>query len=198
MAVDPKPYLSPNEYLATERRSVTRSEYLDGEVFAMAGASRWHNLLVTNLTRELSQQLKARPCEVYSTDGRVYIPATGLYTYPDVVVVCGEPRFQDGEMDTLLNPILIVEVLSPNTEAYDRGEKFEHYQTIESLAEYVLVAQDRPRIDQYVRQDGGHWLLTAASSLEASLALPSIQCQLSLAEVYDKVDFASASHRLEQ
>ena len=191
--------MSPDEYLALERQSETRSEYLDGEMFAMAGSSFNHNVIVGNVLGELRQQLKGRPCRVCPNDQRVHVPATGLYTYPDVVVVCGEPRFQDGKMDTLLNPILIVEVLSPNTEAYDRGEKLEHYQTIESLAEYVLVAQDRPRIDQYVRQDGGHWLLTAASSLEASLALPSIQCQLALAEVYDKVDFASQqrSPRLE-
>ena len=129
-------------------RFPTRSGYLDGEMFAMAGSSFNHNVIVGNILGELRQQLKGRPCRVCPNDQRVHIPATGLYTYPDVVVVCGEPQFQDGEIDTLLNPILIVEVLSPNTEADDRGEKFEHYQTIESLAEYVLVAQDRPRIDK--------------------------------------------------
>lgn len=180
-------HLSVEEYLEAERRAETKSEYLDGEVFAMSGGSRRHNLVMTNLIREVSQQLKNRPCEVYPSDLRVHIPATGLYTYPDLVVVCGEPRFEDQELDTLLNPTLIIEVLSPTTEAYDRGKKFEHYRTIESLAEYVLVSQDAPRIEQYVRQEGGSWLLTATPGLEGRMILPSVGCELALAEVYDKV-----------
>jgi Uma2 family endonuclease len=183
----PKPFLSPEEYLAIERESETRSEYLGGEMFAMSGGSRQHNLIVTNLVRELSLQLKLRPCEVYTNDQRVRVPETGLYTYPDVVVVCGEPSFEDESVDTLLNPVLIVEVLSSTTEAYDRGKKFEGYQTIASLAEYVLVAQDKARVEQYLRQDGGHWLFTATSGRERSVALASIQCELALEEIYDKV-----------
>ena len=182
------PHLSPEEYLAVERLSEFRSEYLEGEMFAMAGGSRRHNLIVTNIVRELSTQLRRRACEVYSNDQRVHIPATGLYTYPDIVVVCGEPRFEDESFDTLLNPKLLIEVLSPTSEAYDRGKKFEHYRTIDSLSEYVLVAQDEPRVEQYLRQEDGRWLFTAAAGLEASLALPSIQCELSLAEVYEKVE----------
>lgn len=112
---------------------------------------------------------------------------TGLFTYPDVVVVCGEPRLADEHLDTLLNPTLLIEVLSPSTEAYDRGKKFEHYRTIESLAEYLLVAQDEPRIEQFVRQPDGHWLFTAIAGLPATILLPSIRCELSLSEVYDKV-----------
>jgi Uma2 family endonuclease len=187
MDVQQKPYLTPEQYLAIERQAETKSEYLDGEMFAMSGASRKHNLIVMNLGREISTQLKDKPCEAYSNDQRVRVLATGLYTYPDLVVACDEPRFEDQELDTLLNPTLIIEVLSPSSEAYDRGKKFEHYQALSSLAEYVLVSQDEPRVEQFLRQDGNRWLLTVAAGLEASIVLPSIQCELALAEVYLKV-----------
>lgn len=187
MDAQTKPHLTPEEYLAIERRSETRSEYLDGEMFAMTGGSRNHNLIVLNVGRELSLQLKTRQCEVYASDLRVRVPATGLYTYPDIVAVCGEPRFEDEELETLLNPTLLAEVLSPTTEAYDRGKKFEHYQTIPSLSEYLLVSQDSFRVEQYLRQENNRWLFTAVSGLEGRIALPSIQCELVLAEVYDKV-----------
>jgi len=187
MAVHSKPYLSPQDYLAIERASETKSEYLDGEMVAMAGASRWHNLIVLNVGAELRAQLKQRPCEVYSNDQRVQILATGLYTYPDVVVSCAEPRFEDDEMDTLLNPTVIVEVLSSSTEGYDRGTKFEHYRTLESLAEYLLVSQDKHLVEQFVRQEAGAWRFTAASGLASVVDLPSIGCTLALSEVYDKV-----------
>jgi len=187
MSAQPQPYLTVEEYLAIERRAETRSEYFDGEMFAMTGASPRHVLIVSNLVGELRQQLKPRPCLVLPNDLRVHIPTTGLYTYPDIVVVCGDLQLEDEQLETLLNPTLIVEVLSPTTEAYDRGKKFEHYRTIASLAEYLLVAQDEPRIEQYVRQPDGRWLFTAFADREGTIALPSIQCQLSLAEVYDKV-----------
>lgn len=183
------PRLTPEEYLALERKADIKSEYVDGEMFAMSGASRWHNLITGNLTGELRTQLKGRPCESYPNDQRVHIPATGLYTYPDVVVVCGEPRFEDEQLDTLLNPRVLIEVLSPTTESYDRGKKFEHYQSIDSLAEYLLVDQTRARVEHYVRQDGNQWLLTVLEGLDATVTLPSIQCELALAEVYDKVVF---------
>ena len=183
----PKPFLSPEEYLAIERESEIRSEYLDGEMFAMSGESRQHNLILTNLVRELSLQLKRRPCEVYTNDQRVRVPETGLYTYPDVVVVCGEPSFEDESVDTLLNPVLIVEVLSPTTEAYDRGKKFAGYRTIPTLAEYVLISQDKAHVEQFLRQVGGDWLFTATSGRERSVSLASIQCELALEEIYDKV-----------
>jgi Uma2 family endonuclease len=189
MAVDPRPSLSPHDYLALERQAKWKSEYMDGEMVAMAGASRNHALIVTNLTRELSTQLLQRPCEVYSSDLRVRVPATGLYTYPDVVVVCAEPRFEDEHADTLLNPTVILEVLSPTTEAYDRGKKLESYRTLGSLQEYVLAAQDGPRIDHYARQGDGQWLLTAAEGLDAVVLLPSIGCELTLAGIYAKVSF---------
>jgi Uma2 family endonuclease len=187
MEAQQKPYLTATEYLAIERQAETRSEYLDGEMFAMAGTSLSHSTIVGNLVGELRQQVKKQPCRVCPSDLRVHIPATGLYTYPDVVVVCGEPKLEDDQFDTLLNPTLIAEVLSPNTEAYDRGKKFEHYRSIDSLAEYLLVSQDEPRIEQYLRQDGSHWLFTAVTGLDNRITLPSIQCELSLAEVYDKV-----------
>jgi Uma2 family endonuclease len=188
MDVQQKPYLTPEDYLAVERQAETRSDYLDGEMFARAGGSLRHNVIVGNLVGELSLQLKKRPCQVHPSGLRVHVPATGLYTYPDVIVVCGEPKLEDQNFDTLLNPRLIVEVLSPTTEAYDRGKKFEHYRTIDSLAEYVLVAQSEPRVEQFLRQDGHQWLLTATSGLDGAVSLSSIEVELALAEIYDKVD----------
>jgi Uma2 family endonuclease len=184
----PKPSLTPEEYLAIDRQAEIRSEYLDGEMFAMAGGSYAHNVIVGNLVGEIRQQLKGRPCTVCPSDQRVHIPETGLYTYTDVVVVCGEPRFEDEHRDVLLNPILIVEVLSTTTEAYDRGKKFQYSQKIDSLAEYVLVAQDQHRVERFLRQDGNEWLLTTTTGLGSTVPLSSIQCTLALAEVYDKVE----------
>jgi len=182
-----KTYLTPEEYLAIERRAEYRSEYFNGETFAMVGASRRHNLIAGNIFGELRQQLKGRPCEVYTNDMRVRIPATGLYTYPDVVVVCGEPEFEDEYIDTLLNPTLIVEVLSGSTAAYDRGQKFGHYRSIESLTEYLLVAQDECRIEQFVKQSDRQWRVTDTRSLESTIELAFVPCTLQLKEVYDKV-----------
>jgi Uma2 family endonuclease len=187
MSSQPKTYLTPEEYLAVERKAEDKSEYIDGVMVAMTGASRRHNLLAVNITRELSHQLKGRPCETYASDMRVRISSTRLYTYPDVVVVCGEPRFEDEHVDTLLSPTLIVEVLSESTELYDRGKKFSFYRTVESLAEYLLVAQDECRVEQYVKQTGGRWLLSDFRSTEDVVELTSIQCRLALREVYEKV-----------
>lgn len=187
MLLESQTRLTPEEYLALERASSERSEYYAGEMFAMTGSSRRHNLIVANLVGELRRQLKSRPCELYANDMRVKISPSGLYTYPDVVVVCGAPALEDEYLDTLLNPTLVVEVLSPSTESYDRGKKFEHYRAIDSLTEYLLVSQDEPRIEQFLRQDSRHWTFTAAKGLDERIALPSIQCELQLAEVYDKV-----------
>jgi len=187
-----KPYLTPEEYLAFERQSEIRHEYLDGEAFAMSGGRLNHNFIVSNVTGELRRLLRDGPCGVCSSDQRVYVPATGLYTYPDVVVVCDEPQLQDSELDTLLNPTLLVEVLSPSTEAHDRGRKFEHYQTIESLREVLLVSQHEPRVSHFHRQDHEQWLLTSVAGIEAAVSLPSLACALSLAEIYLKVDLSSS------
>ena len=171
-----------------ERTSEVRHEYYDGEIFAMVGATEPHALIVTNLVVGLGTQLRGGPCRLYSNDMRVQVADTGLYTYPDVVVVCQPPQFfQVEHRNTLLNPTLIVEVLSESTEAYDRGQKFEHYRRLDSLAEYLLVAQDKAKIEHFTRQPDG-WLLTEAKGLDRVLSLPSIGCELRLAEVYDLVE----------
>lgn len=187
-----KPYISPEEYLRLERQSEYKSEYVNGEIFAMTGASRKHNLVGGNIFGELRQQLKARQCEVYASEMRVKVTATGLYTYPDVVVVCGAPKFEDKYFDTLLNPTLLVEVLSPSTERYDRIAKSSYYRTLDSLAEHLLVAQDEVRLEQYVKQPNGQWLLFECSSLENVVELSSISCSLALRDVYDKVSLDRA------
>src|SRR5579862_428057 len=177
MSTSPKTFLTPEEYLEIERKAEFKSEYYQGEMFAMAGARRAHNLLAGNAFAELHGQLRRRPCEVYSNDMRVCVSATGLYTYPDVVVACETPRFlEDAVPDTLVNPTVIIEVLSANTEAYDRGKKFDHYRALESLREYLLVSSDRVQIERYSRQSGGQWLLTAVNRLEDSIELESAGC----------------------
>jgi len=189
MSTLPKKRYTPEEYLTLERKAEYKSQYYDGEIFAMAGATRRHNLIAVNVGRELSAQLKGRPCEVYPSDMRVKVSPTGLYTYPDVVVVCAEPRFEDEQEDTLLNPTLIVEVLSPSTEDYDRGRKFAHYRRIESLAEYVLVAQQEHHVERHRRQETGEWVLWETDRPDDTVTLASIGCELALVEVYDKVEF---------
>lgn len=191
MSAVPNPFLTPQEYLARERRAETKSEYLRGEVFAMSGASREHNLIAGNVNRALGEQLRDRQCEVYPGDMRVKVSPTGLYTYPDVTIACGEPEFEDAEVDTLLNPKVLVEVLSPSTADYDRGGKFTHYRRLPSLREYVLISQDRPLVEHYVRQAQDEWLLTEQSSLQDTLLLPSIECRLPLSEIYLKVRFVA-------
>ncbi len=196
MSTLPKTFLTPEEYLGIERQAEYKSEYYKGEMFAMAGASYAQNLVVSNLLFQLRQGLRSRPCSVLPGDMRVLVSPTGLYTYPDVVVVCNEPRFLTEQKDTLLNPSLLVEVLSPSTEAYDRGRKFEHYQSIESLSEYLLVASDRLHADLFTRQADGRWLLTSASRMEDSLDLQSAGCRLTLADLYEKVDLSESQPAL--
>ena len=184
-------YITPDEYLRRERLADYKSEYLNGEIFAMSGASREHNLITTNLTRELSLELRGGPCEVYSSDMRVKVRSNGLYTYPDVIVVCGEPEFEDQEVDTLLNPTLLVEVLSRSTEKYDRIAKTSYYRTIDSLAEHLLVAQSEIRFEQYTKQKDGQWLFSEYLTRDSVVELPSIECTLKLSDVYDKITFES-------
>ena len=191
MSTDPKTFLTPEQYLEIERKAEYKSEYYNGEMFAMAGASLAHNLIVGNLVGELHRQLRPGRCRILSSDMRVRVTATGLYTYPDAVAYCGEPQLLDGS-DTLLNPSLIVEVLSLSTEAYDRGRKFEHYQSIESVSEYVLVSSDRVHVDLFRRQADGDWLLKSADRMEDVLELQSIGCRLSLAELYEQVELAAS------
>ncbi len=182
-----KSYITPEEYLALERKAEYKSEYLNGEVFAMTGASRIHNLIAANIISLLNLPLREKPCEVYPSDMRVKVTATGLYTYPDVVVVCNGPKFEDDYVDTLLNPTVIVEILSKTTERYDRIAKTGYYQTLDSLSEHLLVAQEEYRIEQYAKQADGRWLLSEIRSLEGVVDLQSIGCLLALSDVYDKV-----------
>ena len=183
------PYISPQEYLRRERLAEYKSEYLNGEIFAMTGASRQHNRITINISSSLNLQLKGRPCETYAVDMRVKVRASGLYTYPDVAVACGEPQFEDSEFDTLLNPTLLVEVLSPSTERYDRIAKTSYYRTIDSLAEHLLVAQDEIRLEQYVKSPNGQWLLAEYRDLDGVVELTSIGCELKLSDVYDRITF---------
>ena len=191
MSSQPKTFLTGEDYLELERQAERKSEYCQGEMFAMAGASLAHHVLAMNLAAILHAQLRRRPCQVYPSDMRVHVTATGLYTYPDVTVVCGKPQLADEHADTLLNPSFIAEVLSPSTEGYDRGRKFEHYRSIASLTEYLVVAQDRVHVDLYTRQQDGGWVLSEASGLEETLELRCLGCRLALADLYEKVDLAS-------
>jgi len=184
-----KTHLTPEQYLEIERKAEFKSEYYQGEMFAMSGAREPHVLIAGNVFGELHQQLRRRPCRAYSADMRVRVTPVGLYTYPDVVVVCGEPQFLDENRDTLLNPTMIVEVLSESTKAYGRGEKFELYSSLESVAEYVMISSLRVRAELFTRQPEGRWMLTAKSGLEDSLELQSIGCRLALADLYEKVEF---------
>jgi Uma2 family endonuclease len=183
---------SVEEYLARERSAETKSEFLQGEIVAMSGASRPHNLLVVNLIASIQRQLRGKPCEVYPSDMRVQVPAADFFTYPDLAVVCEEPRLADEFLDTLLNPTLLIEVLSRSTADYDRGRKFEYYRHLDSLREYVLIAQDRVHVEHHTRQPDGSWRLDETDDPEALLDLPSIGCTLPLAEVYEKVPLGSA------
>ncbi len=189
MSAVPKVLLTPQEYLARERRAEFKSEYYRGEMFAMAGASKEHCRAKDNLARVAGNQLVGGPCELYTSDMRVKVNATGLYTYPDIVIVCDKPQFEDADVDTLLNPRAVVEVLSDSTEKYDRGTKFNHYRRIASLLEYVLVAQDRPLIDRYVRQPDGTWVLTEFEGLGTTFEFASVSARVPLAEIYRGVEF---------
>ena len=182
-------YLTPEQYLELERHAEVKSEYYQGEMFAMSGAQVPHNQIVANVMRELGNELRDGPCEPFSNDMRVCVAAEGLYTYPDVIVVC-EPRLLDSHLDTLLNPKVIVEVLSASTEAYDRGRKFEMYRSLESLAEYVLISSLRVSVERYTRLPDGTWNYWATSRLEDTMELLSVGCRLSVASLYERVAFA--------
>ncbi|HEX8491494.1 MAG TPA: Uma2 family endonuclease [Pyrinomonadaceae bacterium] len=188
MSTQPEVYLTPEEYLAVERRAEYKSEYVDGVMYAMSGASFKHNVMVVNIIAELGQQLKGRPYYVLTSDIKVRMPDSRKFFYPDVSVVCGEPQFHDERSDVILNPTLIVEVLSESTSGFDRGEKFQAYQQLDSLREYLLISQDKIFIEQFVRQSREKWIYIAMVGLESSLALPSVECTLSLKAVYDKTD----------
>lgn len=190
MSRQAKTYVTPDEYLTVERRSEHKSEYFDGEIFAMTGASRRHNLISLNVGAELRSQLRGHDCETYVSDMRVQIASASIYTYPDVVVVCGRPEFEDAEVDTLLNPTLIAEVSSKSTASYDREAKFEYYRTIPSLVEYLLVSQNTHHVTQYVKQPDGRWLLADIRGAEGRVELSSVGCALTMTEIYEKVEMS--------
>jgi Uma2 family endonuclease len=185
------PRYTPEQYLALERNAELKSEFYNGYMTRMEGKNREHNLIAGNLGGELMTQLESRPCETYINDMRVLVSRSGFYTYPDLIVVCGEPQFLDEESDTLLNPTVIVEVLSPTTESYDRGKKFSHYRRLESLKEYVLVAQDEVFVERYSRQ-GEVWELSDWTSMDETLSLASIDCHVPLREIYARIEFPDA------
>jgi Uma2 family endonuclease len=184
----PTTLLTPEEYLAAEREAETRSEYVDGVVYEITGAHISHLKVVTNLTVELVLQLRGRPFDVLPTAMKVRMPDSRKFFYPDISIVSGEPQFHDDRKDIILNPILVIEVLSKSTESFDRGLKFQAYQKVPSLREYLLVAQDKPFVEQFVRQEDGKWVYAAFDGREESLALPSVEGTLNLSAVYDKVD----------
>jgi Uma2 family endonuclease len=189
MSTQPKHRLTPEEYLVRERLAETKSEYYRGEVFAMAGASRKHNLIVANLVASLVTSLRRRNCTVYPSDMRLLVSDTGLYTYPDVLVVSGKPILTDAEGDVLTNPVLIIEVLSESTKNYDRGGKFHQYMRIPTLQEYLTVSQTEMLIDQRIRQADNSWLIRELVPAKGKVSIQGLGVELDFAEVYDKVDF---------
>lgn len=196
MSLQPKPHLSFEDWLEGERGPREECfEYENGEVFAMSGGTAEHHAIISNINRELSIQLKGRPCQVFGQGVRLRIQAADAGKYPDLMVVCGEQEFHDGRHDLLLNPSLIVEVLSDSTEGYDRGEKFAFYRRIPSLNDYLLVSQTRASAERFSRAEDGTWILSAFESIDERLTLPSIGCELALREVYDKVELPASAAR---
>jgi Uma2 family endonuclease len=189
MSTQPKSYITPEQYLEIDRKAEFKSEYINGEMFAMSGGSLAHSRIATAVMLELGLQLRHGSCEVLNSDMRVVVNLEGLYVYPDVTVFCGEPRLLDGHNDALLNPTLIVEVLSPSTEAYDRGNKFEYYEEIESFREYVLVASESIGVEVRRLSPSGEWTLKIYRSLDDVVELQSIGCRLALKDIYEKVEF---------
>jgi Uma2 family endonuclease len=181
--------ITPQEYLIRERQASIKSEFYQGEIFAMGGGSANHSLIAANFAGEARNALKDKPCTVFNSDLRVQVQATGLYTYPDATIVCGEQIFDDDHRDTLLNPTVIVEVLSDSTEKYDRGKKSNHYRQIKSLKELILIAQDRPQVERFTRQPNGDWLFNEQKELSAEFELKSLDISVAMSELYRGVKF---------
>jgi Uma2 family endonuclease len=191
MTALPKPQYTFDDYLAIEREQDTRNEYIDGQVYAMTGAKENHNLIVTNLIVSIGNQFKGRPCRVFANDMKVRIDLANAGTYPDVIALCGEREFYDQRRDIICNPALIVEVLSPSTEAHDRGNKFALYRRLPSLQDYLLISQERMAAELYTRQADGRWLMSEFDQAEQVIRRDSVNCEVPMAEVYDKVEFES-------
>lgn len=188
-AVQPRRSMTEEEYLAFERGSSTKHEYFKGYIYAMTGAKEPHNLISGNIIAALHPQLRRKGCRIYPSDMRVKVMQTGLNTYPDITIVCGAPQFTDNVRDTIVNPMVIIEVLSASTERYDRGMKFQNYRTIETLYDYLLIAQDHYHIEHFSRQENGLWIFQEATNIELSVNIQSVGCVLALQDVYEQVEF---------
>lgn len=192
MASNPVTKISEEQYLAIDRAAEFRSEFVDGEMFAMSGGSLRHARLQRNLLFELQSPLRDTGCEAFTSDMRVRVPATRMYAYPDVTVICGKPVLADEQQDILLNPVVIFEVLSPTTEKYDRGLKFQHYRAIESLKDYILVDQNQVLVEQFTRQDDNTWTLRDYRLADQELTIPSINVSLPVRRIYDRIELPGA------
>ncbi|MDQ6704328.1 MAG: Uma2 family endonuclease [Acidobacteriota bacterium] len=190
MSANPAPRITPEQYLEAERSAEFKHEYYQGRIFAMSGGTHPHGVIICNFAGEMRQALKSRPCLVSTTDVRVRVSETGLYTYPDILVICGDPADADDRKDTILNPTVIVEVLSRSTEAHDRGFKFAQYWKLDSLKAYILVSQDEARVEIFERRSKEQWILTEYAGMESACRIESIDCEIELSEIYDKVPFA--------
>ncbi len=191
MSVRAHEYMTTEQYFTFEETSEGKHEYHRGAIYAMTGGTARHNLIVANLIALFHGQLRGTACRVFPSDLRLKIEQTGLYTYPDVSIICGPIFFGDNRQDTVTNPVVLVEVLSPSTENYDRGKKFEHYRTIETLQEYVVVAQDRIHIEHYIRQDNYRWLLVDFFAPDQTVQVGAINCTLAVELVYENIVFDS-------
>jgi Uma2 family endonuclease len=179
------------EYLEFERAANTRHEFFDGQIYAMSCASRQHNRICLNLIQSLGRTLRGTGCSHFGMDMRVKVGESGLYTYPDLLIVCGSPEFEDSQQDTLLNPNVIIEVLSASTERYDRGRKFAHYSALQTLEEYVLISQEEPRVEAFLREGRSDWRLTVSSDWMDLVGFPTSKCVVAISEVYEGVEFPS-------
>ncbi|MFQ3607852.1 MAG: Uma2 family endonuclease [Chloroherpetonaceae bacterium] len=189
MGAQRKPYATVEQYLAIERVALEKSEYYNGEMFLMAGASERHNLIAANIVAELRNHFRKRGCRVYGSDMRIYTETTGLFSYADAVVVCGKPEFYDREQDVLTNPTLIVEVLSPSTERYDREKKFELYKGLESFQDYLLVEQQKPCVEHWQKLETDEWQVSKVVGLESMLEIARYELHIPLSEIYLNVSF---------
>lgn len=198
MALPASKYFTPEEYLEIEHSADHKSEYYDGQIYAMAGGSKRHNLIGSNIIRELGTKLKSKPCHVFNSDQKIFVNDYELYTYPDASVVCGPMSFDAPDPDIVTNPILIVEVLSESTAGYDRGKKFEFYRSITTFREYLLVDQDRVYIEHFHQDPANKWILTVYNKSEDTLSLPSLAIDLSVAEIYDKISWPEKQKSLEK
>jgi Uma2 family endonuclease len=188
MSTQAKPFLTPEQYLEIERAAEYKSEYFNGEMFAMAGGTLDHAMIASDVSGILRAQLRGRPCRIAGSDLRLQVSPDGLYTYPDIVVFCGKAKLADAHRDTITDATAIIEVLSPSTENYDRGFKFEQYRGLPSLKDYVVLAQNRVHVEHWTRQTDGSWNLRETSDPDAVIQLPSIECSFRVGEAYERVD----------